>query len=89
VGDFEIYTMNPDGTGVVQVTNNTIVDSDSDWGPVLAAGPNPAGPVGGVVDVVVATDGGGSTRWVVVSLMLALPMVFWRLRAGSSDPQPV
>jgi Tol biopolymer transport system component len=30
-GDFEIFTMNPDGTGLVQLTNNTAFDFDPDW----------------------------------------------------------
>ena len=30
-GDFEIFTMEPDGTNLVQLTNNTAFDFDPDW----------------------------------------------------------
>jgi TolB protein len=30
-GDFEIFTMNPDGTGLTQLTNNTAGDLDPTW----------------------------------------------------------
>ena len=33
-GDFEIYTMNADGTGVVQLTNNEATDHVADWQPL-------------------------------------------------------
>lgn len=30
-GDFEVFTMNPDGTGLTQLTNNTAFDFAPDW----------------------------------------------------------
>jgi hypothetical protein len=30
-GDQEIYVMNPDGTNVMRLTNNTVVEKDPDW----------------------------------------------------------
>lgn len=33
-GDNEIFVMNADGTGVSQLTSNTVSDTDPDWGPV-------------------------------------------------------
>lgn len=35
-GDSEIYMMSPDGSEVVQLTNNDLEDSDPAWQPVLA-----------------------------------------------------
>ena len=32
-GDYEIFTMNPDGTNVKQLTNNTVFDGDPAWSP--------------------------------------------------------
>src|SRR5581483_3533018 len=32
-GDYEILVMNPDGTGIKQVTNNTAFDGDPAWSP--------------------------------------------------------
>ena len=32
-GDFEIFSMEPDGTGLVQLTNNTAFDFDPEWSP--------------------------------------------------------
>ena len=32
-GDTEIFVMNPDGTGVTQLTSNTAADSDPNWSP--------------------------------------------------------
>ena len=32
-GDFDIYTMNPDGTGVAQITNDPAVDFNPSWSP--------------------------------------------------------
>jgi len=33
-GLHEIYTMNPNGTGPVRLTNNPALDTMPDWGPV-------------------------------------------------------
>src|SRR3712207_5622413 len=32
-GDFEIFTMNPDATGLTQLTENTALDFDPEWSP--------------------------------------------------------
>lgn len=32
-GDYEIFTMNPDGTGTTQITDKTSHDVDPDWSP--------------------------------------------------------
>src|SRR5215210_9589484 len=32
-GDYEIYTMNPNGTGLIQLTYNTSDDREPDWSP--------------------------------------------------------
>ena len=32
-GDFEIYSIEPDGTGLVQLTTNTVDDDDPSWSP--------------------------------------------------------
>ena len=32
-GDFEIFTMNPDGTGLTQLTENSASDSNPEWSP--------------------------------------------------------
>lgn len=32
-GDYEIYTMNPDGSDIVQLTHNDVEDSDPNWSP--------------------------------------------------------
>jgi Tol biopolymer transport system component len=32
-GDFEIFTMNPDGTGLTQLTENAALDFDPEWSP--------------------------------------------------------
>jgi Tol biopolymer transport system component len=36
-GDFEIYLMNPNGTGVTRLTNNTVFDGQPAWGTLRAA----------------------------------------------------
>ncbi len=46
-GDFEIYVMNPDGSGVRKITNNGVLDRDPSWSPdgnsiVFATSDNPS-----------------------------------------------
>jgi Tol biopolymer transport system component len=42
-GDGEIYLMNPDGTGDVRLTDNTVTDQQPDWQPIPAGYARPKG----------------------------------------------
>jgi dipeptidyl aminopeptidase/acylaminoacyl peptidase len=62
-GDFDIYTINPDGTAEANLTNNTLLDVNTDWSPdrtKVAFESQPDGPPN--YEITVMTTDGRRTR---------------------------
>jgi Tol biopolymer transport system component len=85
-GDAEIYTMNPDGTGVSRLTDNTASDSTPDWSPdgkEIAFGSNRDGK-GAIYKM--NADGSGQTKIDYQSPCIAPPDNDLPRCLGDGDP---
>jgi Tol biopolymer transport system component len=84
-GDFEIFTMNPDGTGLQQLTSNAASDLDPAWsadGKQIAFESDRDGSFG---IYVMKADGSGQTQLTSLSPDPSTPQYSWDRPAWSPD----